>query len=281
MNNTLFELAETLGINYKYLKNLVNYTDKFYYSYYIYKKTGKLRLIDAPNYEIKAIQSWILRNILEAIPINERANGFIKTRGIKTNARFHLDKAFIMCLDIKDFFHTIKFSDVYQIFTKQFNIEVAAALAKLCTFDGYLPQGGVTSPALSNIIFNDLDCEISTLYNKKNVNYSRYADDLTFSSNDFDRLKEVHPLVETILKKHSFELNEKKTRFYSGKGRLVVTGIILNSGKLTTGRARKRKVRAMLFRHIVKKEGSINLKELFGNIAFMRDIEPGYFEEAS
>lgn len=281
-NTNLKTLSENIGINHNYLKSLIFNSDKYYYSYYIDKRSGKKRVIDAPNYEIKAIQSWILRNILEDIKISERANGFVKKRGIKNNARFHLGKAFIMCIDLRDFFPSIKIEQVRIVFLDHLggdSGEIAEKLAKICTFKGYLPQGAVTSPALSNIIFRPVDIELEKLCNGLNVNYSRYADDLAFSSNDIQRLKDIERTVEDIISKHGFTLNNEKTRYSSGKGRKVVTGIILNSDRMTIGRGRKRLIRSMIHNYIVKKSDDLNKNQLFGYIAFLRDIEPSYFEE--
>lgn len=274
---SLETIATKIGINSHYLLNLIRFSDRFYVSYYKKKSSGKERPIDSPNYEIRGIQGWILRNILENIPIHERAHGFIKGRGIKTNARYHLHNRFVMCLDIKDFFPSITFEQVVKIFEDFYEgDDIAYPLAKICTFQGRLPQGGVTSPAISNIVFNPLDTKITELCNPQNINYSRYADDMTFSSNNFDRLKNVQKDVDKFLNKEGFKLNYSKTRFFTGKGRKVVTGVILNSGNLTVGRKMKKRVRAALFNYFVKKDDAVNINNVLGSIAFIRDIEPNY-----
>jgi RNA-directed DNA polymerase len=132
---------------------------------------------------------------------------------------------------------------------------------------------------LSNIAFLKADNEIEKLCNSKRIKYSRCADDLTFSSNNFSLLKELIPKVEDILSKNGFKLNKKKTRYLTGKNRMIVTGVILNSGRLTTGRIRKRRIRAALHHYIVKREENINLNKIVGEIAFICDIEPGYLDK--
>ncbi len=276
---TIKDLSKKIGISQSYLINMIRYTDKFYNSYYIKKVNNKKRQIDSPNFAVKAIQKWILRNIIEEYPISSRATGFVKGKGIKNNAMYHMMNKYILCLDIKDFFNTIKIKQVQNIFKKKFNDDLSFHLAKLCTYNGYLPQGAPTSPMISNIVFKFLDDQIVKLSNNKNINYSRYADDLTFSSNNSDRLTSIKKSIERLIEKNGFELNIKKTRIMKGRNRKLVTGIILNSGRMTTGRKRKKDVRAMIFNYIAKKDESINIKKLMGTINFIKDIEPDYIDK--
>jgi len=276
----LQSIAKRIGINESYLSLLSKNHNKCYHSYYLKKKPPARRVIDAPNSELKAIQRWILRNVLENQPVNPCVHGFTAKRGIKTNAKRHLGKRFIMCLDIKDFFPSIKKDRIFPIFCHVFdNGKVADALSNLCTYNERLPQGAVTSPALSNIVFRKADDEISDICSKKRVNYTRYADDLTFSTNNFTLLKDhIKPETEKILRNDGFKLNKKKTRFLTGRGRMLVTGLLLNSGKLTVGRWRKREIRAALFNYVVKGDKAVNVNRLVGTLAFIRDIEPDFYE---
>lgn len=276
----LQDIVVEIGINKGYLSILSKNHDRCYQSFYLGKKSGVRRIIDAPNSELKAIQRWILRNILEHQSVNRCVHGFRVKHGIKTNARRHLGKRFIMCLDIKDFFPSIKRVHVFSIFHDIFNDEnTADVLSNLCTYKERLPQGGVTSPALSNIVLNKADDKILEICSKRRVNYTRYADDLAFSANDFNLLRKLKPEIEKVLSNDGFELNEKKTRFLTGKSRMLVTGLVLNSGKLTVGRSRKREIRAALFNHIVKRDEKINVNKLVGTLAFIRDIEPDFYKK--
>ncbi len=275
----LQDIAQEIGMNIGYLRILSRNHDKCYQSYYLAKKSGARRVIDAPNSELKAIQRWILRNVLDNQSLNPCVHGFRAERGIKTNARRHLGKHFIMCLDIKDFFPSIRKAHVFSIFRDIFNDEKTAdVLSNLCTYKERLPQGGVTSPALSNIVLSKIDEAISSICGRKRVIYTRYADDLAFSANNFNSLEELKPQIDETLRRGGFELNKKKTRFFRGKGRMLVTGLVLNSGKLTVGRSRKREIRAALFNHIVKGDKKVNVNKLFGTLAFIRDIEPDFYE---
>ena len=275
----LEKIAKDIGISSKYLKGLIANKDKFYQSYYIPKRRRKRRQIDAPNYKIKAIQSWIIDNILKSLKTSSRAIGYKKNKSIKDNARFHIGSKYIMCLDIQNFFISIRITQVKKIFKRIFqnNEKISNDLAKICTFRDYLPQGGVTSPILSNLVFSPTDNEIIKLCDDRNVIYSRYSDDLTFSSNDFNELKKILPLIEKIIKKYNFNLNESKTRYLTGKGRMVVTGVLLNSGRMTIGRKRKREIRAMMYNQIVRRDSSVNINKMTGKLAFLKNIEPEYY----
>jgi len=214
----LQELSEKIGMDESYLLRLSQNHDKCYNSYYIGKQSGSTRTIDAPNRELKAIQGWILRNVLETQRISGYAHGFIKGRSIKTNATFHLKKHFIICLDIKDFFPSITETQVCSVFSNIYNNQDAVdVLSKLCTYKNRLPQGAVTSPMLSNIVFKPADDEIAQICNKQRIVFTRYADDLAFSANEAIRLKNLQPKIEKIIRKYGFYLNGKKHVFFLGK----------------------------------------------------------------
>jgi len=90
-------------------------------------------------------------------------------------------------------------------------------------------------------------------------------------------LRQLHNKLVPIIESDGYVLNNEKTRYLSGKGKMVVTGITLNSGRMTTGRDRKRKIRAALYNLIVRKDTTVKMNEVSGTVAFMRDIEPGYY----
>lgn len=277
----LKKIAKNIGVNYRYLKNLILFSDKYYLSHTIKKRTGGNRRIDSPNYEVKTIQYWILRNILERIEVSNKAHGFVKGRSIKSNAKPHLNSYSIVCFDIKDFFYSIKKNQITEIFMKSLNgkyKEVANELAKICTYNGYLPQGAVTSPYLSNIIFKEADKEIENFCSNKKIRYTRYADDLSFSVNRYIKLEEIEIPLKKIIEKHGFNINDKKSRLYFIGGRMMITGVILNSKKLTVGRPLKREIRAMIHNYLKKDKDRVNINDMLGKIAFLRDIEPDYYK---
>lgn len=276
----LEELAKSIGLNYRYLKNIIINSDYYYYSHFIKKRSGRFRRIDSPNYQIKAIQAWILRFILERIEINQKVNGFIKGRSTKLNAIPHLDKYCIICLDIENFFNSIKKNQIKEVFEQCLEgsyKNISEDLSKICTYKDYLPMGAVTSPYLSNLVFRKADEEIIDFCEKKNFIYTRYADDLSFSSNEYIRINDIEPVIEKIINNYGFTLNKKKSRLYFTGGKMMITGLILNSHKLTLGRYLKKEIRAMIHNFYIKNKKEVNLDKMVGKIAFLRDIEPDYY----
>ncbi len=276
---TFDAFAKEIGFNKQVLDNYITYSDSYYNTFYISKrKKTKKRQIDCPSNELKSIQRWILSNYLNNIPISNRANGFVKGRGIKRNAQFHLKKTFILTIDIKDFFPSITQKQVYEAISKHFyDNDLSMKLSKLCTFKRRLPQGAPTSPILSNIVFKEIDEEITSICNTKLVVYSRYADDLVFSCETKNTLSEIYPIVNNILIKHSFNINRAKTKYLSGKGRMAITGININEGRLTVKKEIKRNLRSNLYNILIKKDKSININSVLGYLSFIKDIEPDYY----
>jgi len=276
--NKIDEFILETGLNRSAIENYITFADAYYNTFYIKKKQkGKMRIIDCPNANLKSIQRWILNKYLNKIEISKRANGFVQNRGIKRNAMFHLNKKYILSIDIKDFFPSITQKQVFEVLFKKFNDKgFALKLAKLCTFKRKLPQGAPTSPALSNIVFNEIDDSIMRFCNSKLVNYSRYADDLTFSSDNKNNLVTIYRYVNNLLRENGFRINKKKTRYLSGKGKMEITGVYINSGKPKVSKELRKQVRAELFNYFIKDNSSINIKRLAGNISFIKSIESDY-----
>lgn len=276
---TFDAFAKEIGFNKQVLDNYITYADNYYNTFYVSKrKKGKKRQIDCPSKELKSIQRWVLYNYFNNIPISNRANGFVKGRGIKRNAQFHLKKTFILAIDIKDFFPSISQKQIYNAISKHFeDNDLSLKLSKLCTYKRRLPQGAPTSPVLSNIVFKEIDDKIASACNSKLVVYSRYADDLVFSCETKNTLVEIYSIVNNILTKHSFNINKSKTKYLSGKGRMAITGININEGRLTVKKEIKRNLRSNLYNLIVKKDTSININSVFGYLSFIKDIEPDYY----
>ena len=145
---------------------------------------GKVREITAPSRALKCRQRWILYHILQKLEVSRHAHGFVKNRSIKTNAALHMAHDYALCMDIEDFFPSIQEEAVRQVFVRAgYSRRAAAALADICCCRGALPQGAPTSPGLANLVFSREDEALALLAEEKGATYSRYADDLTFSSN--------------------------------------------------------------------------------------------------
>lgn len=225
-----------------------------YTEFTIRKKSGDLRVIQAPSKNLKTIQkamNVIFQTIWESHPA---ATGFLPGKTIVDNAKLHVSKNYVYNIDLKDFFSSISQYQVFKILqcppfnlnNESSNLHLATLIANLCCNKfganrqvngqwikiekSVLPQGAPTSPILSNIICNKLDFHLAGLAKGFGLVYSRYADDITFSSSHNVYQKEGNFLRELnhIITNEGFQINERKTRLQKSEYKQEVTGLIVN-----------------------------------------------------
>ena len=179
--------SELVGYDYGYILSLSSNIENNYKEYSIPKKRGGVRKLEEPYPDLKDIQSWILRNVL--VPASKKmvspvAKAFIPKKNIRDNARFHKNHNIIVALDVEDFFSNIQYGSVYEIYiTIGYSKAVATLLAKLCTYNGYLPQGAPTSPMLSNLVMKKVDDQLWTYCkNRKIILIFVYLNELCISN---------------------------------------------------------------------------------------------------
>lgn len=238
-------LCALVGYDKTYLKKAVLFTNKFYRSFNIVKKNGKQRNIKEPLPSLKEIQLWILNNILYNIPISKYAKAYIKERNIVDNAKYHVAKEKILNLDIKDFFPSIKRKSIERVFLNEgYSSNISNLLSKLCCLDESLPQGAPTSPYLSNIFMYKFDLVIADFCKKKQIRFTRYADDLTFSGS-FDE-HDILKVVEEEIANLDLQINPTKTQILKQNVRQVVTGIVVNK-KVQVPKSYRNKIRLEIY----------------------------------
>ncbi|MDQ3280214.1 MAG: reverse transcriptase family protein [Acidobacteriota bacterium] len=299
------DLARVLGITISELRWLSFHSEAMermhYVNFEIAKRSGGTRVLSAPHAKLSAAQHWILREILEKLPTEPEAHGFVRERSTVTNARPHVGRDRVVNLDLSDFFPTITFRRVRGLFRSiGYSPAVATLLALLCTeaprrpvvYDGStywvaigtraLPQGACTSPAISNQIARHLDRRLAGMAAKYRWTYTRYADDLTFScdaTND-DSVGRLMASVRHIVEEEGFAVNPRKGRVQRRGGRQTVTGIVVNE-KLSIAREEVRRLRAIL--HGASKSGLAaqnrenipNYEQwLRGKIAYVHMVDP-------
>lgn len=237
-----YQLAHFLGITRKELFRLVKNGQDEYKTVTIKKKNGKTRKINAPSKTLKSCQQIILNDILNFLPVCEHAKAYKKGTSLIENAAEHVGKKYLLKIDITDFFSSIRFEQVYSCAfnTKYFPKQIGVMLTSLCCRKGYLPQGAPTSPSLSNIVMKNFDENIGFWCKKHGVSYTRYCDDITFSSDK--PLFYVYEKAKAMLEEMGFELNESKTHFITNANRQSVTGITVNE-KINVSSSYKRKLR--------------------------------------
>lgn len=278
--NDIYSFSETLGLSTTliYLFSQKDQITKFYHCFTIPKRNGKARKICAPSYSLKMVQRWILENILYKIPLSGYSYGYIKGQKnpLRTNAERHKDNLYILKLDFKDFFPSIDHKKVFFLFYQLgYNCYIANVLANICTYEDKVPQGAVTSPYLANILCKQLDKRIYKYCCKRDIIYSRYADDLTFSSNNRDALKSIFGMINKIVTSEGFALNIDKIKFLSPKTKKTVTGVTVNDGLIKAPSEMKRKVRAMIHKAIVTGDYSQSV-QIKGYIAYISSIEDDF-----
>jgi RNA-directed DNA polymerase len=271
-----------------------------YTKFEIRKKSGSIRVIHAPEKNLKILQKSMSAKLQELRTFKSCINGFVPGRSIITNAETHVGQRFILNLDLEDFFGSINFGRVYGMLRNRpysLTNKVAAAIAKATTLENKLPQGAPTSPILSNLICAKMDSELLKLARKHSCKFSRYADDLTFSThrkffplarlvaND-DLTSEIVLSLEltAIIERNGFKINSSKTRLYTNSVRQEVTGLTVNK-RTNIKRKFVRQTRAMLHdwnknglnlaqkKYEEKYDGKVDLSEVIqGRIAFIGQV---------
>ncbi|WP_291529481.1 retron St85 family RNA-directed DNA polymerase [Bacteroides sp. UBA939] len=279
------ECAGLLGVEEAKLKEILRSISSNYRTFWIGKRRGGYRMISAPDGELKSVQDAINSRVLSFVDVHAAATGFRRRMSIVDNVRPHLGKQYVLKTDIHDFFGSIRSPRVRKAFEAMgYSPAVAKVLGALCCFNRCLPQGASTSPALSNIISYGMDQKLSALATEYGLNYTRYADDLTFSGDAFPG-KQLLSRIKLVVRKEKFEVNHKKTRFLKAHSRKIITGVSISSGvKLTIPKARKREIRKnvhyILTKGLAEHQRRIGshdpayLKRLIGTLCYWRSIEP-------
>lgn len=232
---------------------LTNNINECYKTVYITKSNGKKREINKHCLGLKYYQKAIKKNILAHIPVSDYAAAYKKGSSIRYSTAIHVGKPMILKLDIKNFFGSILYKTVQEMFISHgYDYFIATTLATLCCYKGRLPQGTPTSPAISNIIMREIDNQISCFCNERNIAYTRYSDDMTFSG-DFDK-DEIKFFVESKIKEFGFRLNHKKTKLIKQGQRQTVTGVVVNE-KQQLSKSYRKQIRQEIYycqKHSVK-----------------------------
>ena len=228
-----------------------------YHYRWVPKRSGGLRLIEIPKARLRRIQQKILRQILDLAPPHPCAHGFRRGHSSVTHAALHTGQSVVVRMDLKDFFPSIQVSRIHALFEKLgYSYSVAGTLARICANRApgglfrdkqagasltwnerqalkspHLPQGSPCSPALANLCAYRLDIRLESLAQSLGATYSRYADDLAFSSGpDFARAADrFHVQVAAIALEEGFRVNTRKTRLMRQGVRQQVTGIVVNA----------------------------------------------------
>jgi hypothetical protein len=244
-----------------------------YQRFHLPKKRGGTRLISAPKPGLKQVQHLILAEILNKLPLHAAAHGFRKGHSIVSNARPHQAGELVVNIDLKDFFPSIHYRRIKGLYRAMgYSERNATLLGLLCTepdvdmveLDGqtwyvakgerHLPQGAPTSPVLTNYLCRRLDARLEGMAKAKGFTYTRYADDMTFSTSGESRGNLMNLLghLRRILREEDLKIHPDKLRIMRKGARKEVTGVVVNE-KLSISRDKLKRFRALLFQ--IEKDG--------------------------
>lgn len=309
--STRKEFAAVLGVKTSTLTHIlyVLKPSTQYDQFELIKRSGGKRVINAPKKGLKHLQSRLSKllqdcfdEILESrfpqpkIKDFGLAHGFIRNRSILTNARQHIHKKNVLNIDLEDFFNSFNFGRVRGFFikNKEFGLhpDIATLIAQIACYDNKLPQGSPCSPVISNLITHSLDIRLAELARRNSCFYTRYADDITFSTRKSEFPKQIMreedggkyfpgKKLKSDITRSGFAINDKKTRIQYKDSRQDVTGLVVNY-KPNVKREYWRTVRAQchsIFQtgefkkhtHLGLQDGNIN--ELEGQLNFIDQVD--------
>ena len=281
----LERIRDDLQVPLESIDSIARTASHRYRTYRIRKKHGGSRTIHHPARELKALQRWLLRNIIENMPIHPAATAYHARGGILVNAIAHRSQRFLLRMDFRNFFPSIYVDDIDAVLgdlnevtmgwterDRRWFLAVVTRRRRLCI-------GAPSSPWLSNAVCHVLDRELTVESAARGVQYTRYADDLFFSCLVPDVLWNFPGVVQHVLDRCRYPrrlvINGDKTQHSSSKGRRIVTGLVITpTASLSVGRPLKRKVRAFIFR-----QDELSKKErgwLSGMLAHLQSVEPAF-----
>lgn len=274
----IFELKDNIVLSMAYGQR------SFYRSFFIPKRDGKTRKIDAPFPSLALIQRWITTHIINQLDIdNDSVTAYRKNHSIKDHVFRHANSNYILKLDLKNFFPSIKLSMVHKIFSEcGYRKDVASLISHFLTLDGSLPQGAPSSPLLCNVIARNLDKILKEYCDTLNLKYTRYADDLVISGDEIsnENISEIQKRIES----EKFYINYSKFKLYNPNESVRhLTGLVINNGAVSIPRKTRRKIRQSLYyidKYLIKdiklRDNTSNKYNIFINDPIAIDRLNGY-----
>lgn len=280
-------LSRTAKIPEAKLLSLSESASRRYKVYTIPKRTGGERVIEHPSQELKAIQRWIVRALIDRFPLHEAATAYRRGTGIRVNAERHRKTKFTNRYDFANFFPSFSQARIIQYIgeqSKAVGIELSERdlefIGNIVCRNGKLTIGAPSSPAITNAMMFEFDRRMHEECNAKGLVYTRYADDLFVSSYEpgqLDGLEKVIVQNKRGIPHIRLRLNHQKTAYLSKKYRRVITGVVITpQHTLSIGRERKREIKALIHNWV---NGDIDPAKFFylrGLFSFAIDIEPEF-----
>lgn len=275
--NTVDDFCRILSLEKAFLQKHLRLCPLLYIDIPLKKKDGTPRPIRAPKDKLKIIQRAILKSILSDIKLPPCCYGFSKNKSIIENAKIHSRNDFLLNLDIQDFFPSVHYKKVKQIFLDiGLNDEISNILCGLTTYEYRLPQGAPTSPFLASFALSNLDYRLMKLAKSNHLTYTRYFDDVSFSGNK--RVMALEKTIMQIIKQEGYKVKMSKRKLFEKGQEKEVNEILIIDKKLAL------KNTEGLFDYVsdISKYGLSRLKSsnpekerqsLIGKINFLKQID--------
>lgn len=281
----LEQISSDTKLSVKYLENVARRADYLYKTYKIEKRSGGHRTIEHPSPRLKIMQRWIARHLIAKMPVHPAATAYRRGSSIADNAAAHANSRFLLHMDFADFFHSLRADDVRALFLRNTDRmppisaeEISLVISILCRH-GRLTIGAPSSPALSNALMFEFDLFWFAEAEKRGVVYTRYADDLNFSTSR----PEVLQLLAAEIAQRSeqpgglqLRINPRKTQHRSKKNHRRVTGLVITTaGKISLGRSKKREIRSLVYLAQKSMDNS-DIDRIRGLLAYANSVEPSF-----
>lgn len=286
------EIVAAVGLSARQVTRIIRTAPARYFVYEINKRSGGKRVIAHPSRELKAIQHFILSEKLNSFEVHSNAMAYEAGRNIYDNAEYHSRSRVLLKLDFKSFFTSIKTRDWETFLAKSDRSEIEKSDIKMysqllfwgeiqgATIPSCLSIGAPTSPKISNILMHSIDEFASEISTKYDVKYTRYADDITLSADNIEKVLHVESALRAHIKKTKspkLQFNDEKRGIFTKSGRRMVTGLIITpSAKVSIGRERKRCIAALLHKSSQNELDLEKKGELKGLLGFCIANEPEF-----
>lgn len=273
----------------------INYYELYLYSikaslryrtYYIPKRNGDLRKIEHPTKDLKAYQRILKKEIFSKLPLHDNVFSYRKNISTKDLASYHSNSRYLLRVDFKNFFHSLNSKNIRQLLQKNLDIfdfnltnDDITLINNIVCKSNRLTIGAPSSPIISNVLLFDFDYSMNNF--SKDIKYSRYADDLYFSSNKPDLLQNIIPYIKKCVSNDyiNLKINEAKNIFTSKKRNRTITGLVLTSeNKVSIGRKKKRYIKSLVYKYINSDIYEEDLLYLKGYLSFVNSVEKSFLE---
>jgi hypothetical protein len=286
----IHDCASDLALTTGEVMAIAKTAPKRYYVWEIEKRSGKgTRIVCHPARELKAAQYYFLHEVLDDLPIHPAATAYVRGSSIRKNARAHVKSRVIMKLDFADFFNSLKVGNWKRYARDHFPEWSSEELDFSCRIlfwgaNSYKPRclaiGAPTSPILSNALMYEVDVALAEYAESAGLRYTRYADDITFSSRgwlDYEATLATVRRTLQVARNTSIRINDEKTILASSKTARRVTGLVITpENKISLGRERKRLISAMVHHTYLRRLEAGDWPKLAGLLAFAADAEPAF-----